>query len=117
MEASDELVAAFALVCPFGFISIFSFCKSAVHLRRHIVPLPSASCASQHLRTGASLIPADPHLRETVSLISWVAACLRQAESSLELAAMDVYPSLTYRDLEAALEFLEKAFGLRPGDV
>ena len=27
---------------------------------------------------------------------------------------MDVYPSLTYRDLEAALEFLEKAFGLEP---
>jgi len=27
---------------------------------------------------------------------------------------MDVYPSLTYRDLEAALEFLEKAFGLVP---
>jgi uncharacterized glyoxalase superfamily protein PhnB len=27
---------------------------------------------------------------------------------------MDVYPSLTYRDLEAALEFLEKAFGFEP---
>ncbi len=27
---------------------------------------------------------------------------------------MDVYPSLTYRDLEAALEFLERAFGLEP---
>jgi len=27
---------------------------------------------------------------------------------------MDVYPSLTYRDLEAALEFLEEAFGLEP---
>ncbi len=27
---------------------------------------------------------------------------------------MDVYPSLTYRDLEAALEFLEQAFGLEP---
>ncbi len=27
---------------------------------------------------------------------------------------MDVYPSLTYRDLEGALEFLEKAFGLEP---
>jgi uncharacterized glyoxalase superfamily protein PhnB len=27
---------------------------------------------------------------------------------------MDVYPSLTYQDLEAALEFLEKAFGLEP---
>jgi len=27
---------------------------------------------------------------------------------------MDVYPSLTYRDLEAALEFLENAFGLEP---
>ena len=30
---------------------------------------------------------------------------------------MDVYPSLTYRDLEAALEFLEKAFGLEPEDL
>ena len=27
---------------------------------------------------------------------------------------MDIYPSLTYRDLEAALEFLEEAFGLEP---
>jgi uncharacterized glyoxalase superfamily protein PhnB len=26
---------------------------------------------------------------------------------------MDVYPSLTYRDVEAALEFLANAFGLR----
>ena len=30
---------------------------------------------------------------------------------------MDVYASLTYRDLEAALEFLEKAFGLEPEDL
>ena len=30
---------------------------------------------------------------------------------------MDIYPSLTYRDLGAALEFLEKAFGLEPEDV
>jgi uncharacterized glyoxalase superfamily protein PhnB len=30
---------------------------------------------------------------------------------------MDIYPSLTYRDLEAALEFLEKAFGLEPEDL
>ena len=27
---------------------------------------------------------------------------------------MDVYPSLTYRDVEAALAFLEAAFGLEP---
>jgi uncharacterized glyoxalase superfamily protein PhnB len=27
---------------------------------------------------------------------------------------MDVYPSLTYRDLDAALAFLESAFGLEP---
>jgi uncharacterized glyoxalase superfamily protein PhnB len=27
---------------------------------------------------------------------------------------MDVYPSLTYRDVEAALAFLETAFGLEP---
>ncbi len=33
---------------------------------------------------------------------------------SLRGAAVDIYPSLTYRDLEAALEFLEKAFGLEP---
>src|SRR5262249_52973286 len=31
--------------------------------------------------------------------------------------AMDVYPSLTYRDLEAALEFLETGFGLQPEEV
>jgi uncharacterized glyoxalase superfamily protein PhnB len=30
---------------------------------------------------------------------------------------MDVYPSLTYRDLGAALEFLERAFGLEAGEV
>jgi uncharacterized glyoxalase superfamily protein PhnB len=30
---------------------------------------------------------------------------------------MDVYPSLTYRDLGAALEFLEKGFALQPEDV
>jgi uncharacterized glyoxalase superfamily protein PhnB len=30
---------------------------------------------------------------------------------------MDVYPSLTYRDVEAALEFLERAFGFDPEDV
>jgi uncharacterized glyoxalase superfamily protein PhnB len=30
---------------------------------------------------------------------------------------MDVYPSLTYRDVEAALGFLETAFGLEPEDV
>jgi uncharacterized glyoxalase superfamily protein PhnB len=32
-------------------------------------------------------------------------------------AVVDVYPSLTYRDLEAALGFLERAFGLEPEDV
>ena len=32
-------------------------------------------------------------------------------------AAVDIYPSLTYRDLEAALEFLEKAFGLEPEEL
>jgi uncharacterized glyoxalase superfamily protein PhnB len=30
---------------------------------------------------------------------------------------MDVYSSLTYRDVEAALEFLEQAFGFEPEDV
>jgi uncharacterized glyoxalase superfamily protein PhnB len=30
---------------------------------------------------------------------------------------MDVYPSLTYRDLEAALEFLASSFGLRATEV
>jgi uncharacterized glyoxalase superfamily protein PhnB len=30
---------------------------------------------------------------------------------------MDVYPSLTYRDVEAAAEFLETAFGFEPEDV
>jgi uncharacterized glyoxalase superfamily protein PhnB len=29
---------------------------------------------------------------------------------------MDVYPSLTYRDLEAAVAFLERAFGLKLED-
>jgi hypothetical protein len=33
------------------------------------------------------------------------------------LAAVDVYPSLTYRDLEAALDFLQGAFGLEPEDL
>jgi uncharacterized glyoxalase superfamily protein PhnB len=30
---------------------------------------------------------------------------------------MDVYPSLTYRDLEMALHFLEEAFGFAPEDL
>jgi uncharacterized glyoxalase superfamily protein PhnB len=30
---------------------------------------------------------------------------------------MDVYPSLTYRDVETALAFLEQAFGFEPEDV
>lgn len=30
---------------------------------------------------------------------------------------MDVYPSLTYRDLEAALDFLQRAFGLEAEDL
>jgi uncharacterized glyoxalase superfamily protein PhnB len=30
---------------------------------------------------------------------------------------MDVYPALTYRDLGAALEFLERGFGLQPDEV
>lgn len=36
------------------------------------------------------------------------------AGADLESGPMDVYPSLTYRDVEAALEFLETAFGLEP---
>jgi len=31
-----------------------------------------------------------------------------------ERTAMDVYPSLTYQDLEAALAFLQRGFGLEP---
>jgi uncharacterized glyoxalase superfamily protein PhnB len=30
---------------------------------------------------------------------------------------MDVYPSLTYRDLEAAIDFLERAFDFQPEDL
>ena len=30
---------------------------------------------------------------------------------------MDVYPSLTYRDLDAAVDFLQRAFGLELEDL
>jgi len=57
------------------------------------VGLPNADPTSERAKTA-------PSRRELPSLLT-----------------MDVYPSLTYRDLEAALDFLEKGFGLQPEDV
>src|SRR6266705_3180987 len=52
-----------------------------------------------------------PRMQRRLSLCLWARTLVPWPH---QRTLMDVYPSLTYRDLEAALEFLEQAFGLEP---